>query len=1395
MRLQLLIHRNALPPVTIIYTTGTGPTSHTKSRSSTIADLLTDVNDLVPLESSDGEWGLEDYVVEVAAIGDQELTYECLHFQAIRSVLRDDDEVLIRALSNDDLRVRRLGGRHQITGDGRHLIDGIPFGKRWLRETKRPGIVIAPRKKRRLLPSEDEGEEIEWPETQEDIKRILDADDNNLYAESTALVPFAGDDDGEDDEEDDDQDYTDEDVEENENQVTVSEDFDDADNDAEPDLDLEPSEIQQLLDDAVELEHASNLVIASQVLEKQLKRKRVVDDAGGDEETSFEGFSTAVESSSLRANGSVRGTERHVSEFELDSDFDEDDGSDSMFDEITARQEARRLRNVVNDDDGEGEDDDTDFTSSSDITESEPESDDDSMPDEDAIQQAKQRALNLIRNSDSTAVSDENETSSSGSDVDDDDEVSDATTSSGSDSDSDSDDTSESESDASSESEPEKEAIVQDARTTAKEPKHIENQPAALQSLSESRDVPQKAPGGIPFQGTNRTHQNNSRTKRKQRLKALKQQGLLPQEANFEALARYEAALDRDDDESIWEDQQAAVGSQQVEGTAAKDVAMTDEGAEVQRDHLVSDVNKENVNPENGEDVPVHEPSADAAAAVLEIPETSQLDSQSTAEPAPKRSRLDLASSRRLIFGSLGVRAPKNAEQEQKLREKLSQIARPPKQAREEPAASVPPTPQIMTLGGESDNSWKTNLVIMAVECEEPGGVLPPPPFPFEQGWSKPHKSKRKQRDQGQYYQGGDGWYADRNEEVPIPDVPTLNYDDDASQTNIVDPVAKPKDKVEDLPSEKDIEKFTSLEAVELLPGATIAYQELHVDASTNYQPAVSPYRIGEVSEVDEDGLVHVRLAETLLRSRTSRDIDEETGEKIYGKFEIADEDADEDDDGLRDISFSSMINPKLVRPSSIQVPASSHVASHSAEVAPISSAEDDVALVPESAGRGDEAQEMHEPEVIVSNIDTPRKQEIDGIIKEAGFESALDEQLLQPIENPAGQASNTDLPNDEHLEDSHEKYAHRFRRRSPRLILTSSERQPSSPPDDATNLDEDLGEDAEPNASQGPSIPATSSPYIPTQLTVDYPHISQMEINSSAPVRATNSSSHQDAQKLSPAPALDLSFTVSVPEDAADEEADLNGDGEDNPDSDEANGEMPSPAVSNVEVPSGSALQRSSSPADQAEIEQTQIPQVTSDLLPSSPIPSPDNEGTSQQRSSFLGGPGYDGNESSYQDSDNLSSLPSLSDMMSASRRRSKRSARKESPISPPKRSVRANNRSKKSPTPSSSPSDDAFSQPSFKQSQSQSAEPRLSQIPTGSQVVDLTLSSNEPSPVKNRRKDMDRDSEYVLTGRKKGRADAKTTSWRHGSKGTPKPASQESGIGKRTLLTRKRSSDIQYY
>ena len=84
MRLRLEVRRHTLPATPIIWDIDT------ETAEPTISQLLEQVNDVIPIES--GEWGLEDYAVEVK--GKEGSNYECLHFQPVRRVLHEDDEVM-----------------------------------------------------------------------------------------------------------------------------------------------------------------------------------------------------------------------------------------------------------------------------------------------------------------------------------------------------------------------------------------------------------------------------------------------------------------------------------------------------------------------------------------------------------------------------------------------------------------------------------------------------------------------------------------------------------------------------------------------------------------------------------------------------------------------------------------------------------------------------------------------------------------------------------------------------------------------------------------------------------------------------------------------------------------------------------------------------------------------------------------------------------------------------------------------------------------------------------------------------------------------------------------------------------------------------------------------------
>ena len=100
----------------------------------------------------------------------------------------------IRPLQTDDLRIRTLSGRHQITTDGRHLYDGIPFGRPYLKRPARPEVLIPGR--RAILPitaNNDENNvadlqanrsETELVDSQQGLRRIAfregARDDNQL---------------------------------------------------------------------------------------------------------------------------------------------------------------------------------------------------------------------------------------------------------------------------------------------------------------------------------------------------------------------------------------------------------------------------------------------------------------------------------------------------------------------------------------------------------------------------------------------------------------------------------------------------------------------------------------------------------------------------------------------------------------------------------------------------------------------------------------------------------------------------------------------------------------------------------------------------------------------------------------------------------------------------------------------------------------------------------------------------------------------------------------------------------------------------------------------------------------------------------------------------------------
>lgn len=86
MRLRLTVRRHGLPDTPVVWVVDTS-----SSPSLTISQLLEAVNEAIPIES-DNDWGLEDYAVELK--GANGANYECLHFQHVSTVMKEDDSTL-----------------------------------------------------------------------------------------------------------------------------------------------------------------------------------------------------------------------------------------------------------------------------------------------------------------------------------------------------------------------------------------------------------------------------------------------------------------------------------------------------------------------------------------------------------------------------------------------------------------------------------------------------------------------------------------------------------------------------------------------------------------------------------------------------------------------------------------------------------------------------------------------------------------------------------------------------------------------------------------------------------------------------------------------------------------------------------------------------------------------------------------------------------------------------------------------------------------------------------------------------------------------------------------------------------------------------------------------------
>lgn len=1051
MRLYVGVFRHSLPLVSFVFDTQSAP-----EQVNTISDLLAAVNAVIPLESSDGEWGLEDYIVDIIPKDNKQHAYECLHFSNVRDVLREDDEIQIRGMSSDELRSHRQGGRLQITSDGRHLVDGVAWGKRWRPQLSRPGVNIPPRKRRRLLISEEDGDtSVPEPPLQlmsgAQIGTLLDDEDEDEDEEGS---DYEEDEDGgseleEDDLVEDSQGEDDDDDKENSFlteqlnnplQIITRQEFEDADEDEdeedhesdvevneEDEDDFDEEDLQMLLEEAAELQKADQNG-AAEIGTPRSKRKRdIEDDGSGERDTTFEGFTSSQHQvDTVLASDGQSATKLGPYPVEVQTNGVKLNGHSSQTAHATSS-------------DGESD------------SESEDTSDDESTSE-----------------------------SRSGGE-----------TSSGSDSDSESESgsgrsTSSDDSDASAD-------VVKLIETKLDGVSTKEPVPAKDSEIKPSRS------NGAPGTGTTRTRKNNDRMKRRKRLNSLKMAGILPADAGFDALRNYDASHGRQveaQDDDVVEPPSSSPNAEELRRRKDELIARLNadsEESDVERgepsDQTQTNAgqitNDSNSAEQNGV-VVNEETNVEPPTLTEEILTTTG----TTAESKQRRTRLDVESSRRMLFSSLGLRNPKTKAAEDALREKLAQSIRKP-QTR--PSEAEESTEVENATKSRDENAWKKKLIISAVECIYEGVTIPPPPFPFKQRWqveseqAEAEDSNQPPPDEEENLGADDQdeWESiDEAEDLSMsnPEPTTTDPSHDQSSAELPTLSAAPIDS-DDIPVPDNLNELTPLTEDAIHKDVVIAFKHLHINAK--FEPEESSYRVARVIGI-QDGIVDIVLSKQ-FRKQPSPRYDEETGERVYHGLDAPDGE-DEEDDGIREVRFEEMIQPRLIRGAEVKVPASTdNITSDKAET----QQRDRFSVIPESHPSHQPEQQLTIEQVEIS---TPRKLEITTMIKDAGFESGLDAQLLEPMAPVMQEQDKGDSPPD--IESSGQWIS------SPTGPEVSTLLEPSQEDTDASNL----------------PVDEVTLPTISIVETVNYPNMSHIGEDTSRLSQNIASSSYQDAQRISPA-------------------------------------------------------------------------------------------------------------------------------------------------------------------------------------------------------------------------------------------------------------------------------------
>jgi hypothetical protein len=777
----------------------------------TIAQLVQQVNEVFPLEGE--TWGLEDYSVTVGG-------YECLHYHELGAVCRDEDEVVIRPLEYVDVRARAMTGRAQIAADGRHLLDGVPFGRPCLKGPIRPEVRIPPRKRRKLAADEEtEGEQLMITQSEEEGEDDDDELDDEDFEVNDANESISGD-------------------ETSDSEIDDTEDSIDSSGDSDSTSDNSDSSSKSDSDE----ESWSGIPASNQTTPKS-KTASVLPNG------------TTPDDSRLSPTGTKRkrGSDTHFSESKRDPesrDYASGSGIPHEGNPLTKLRNQRRR-------------------------------------DSRKLKHLKMEEL-LPPEADLKMMSEWNEGHrkrkvESGNGV---------------------------------EGGAENTFVGGTASASAID-EGVNRLKADVSNGSVTR-----AANGEPRDSTSPVQPDSSTRK----IKASKR-------------SKLETELPGERDKNLEEQRQKLLSQ-----IAAGGVEVTEKDRQKKRRQSAQtfDVLMED------EDDPPQEMSSKqppiGSVTVKDMMHTTEdnISTDAVAEVSTpiRRAQLDIAGSRRLLFGSLGVRVPKTQEERDLVQKKLAERPKRNANTLDEDAAARSGVAVIGTTNGtetstgaddveEDPGLWQEKIKLTAIECCDDGITLSTPPFPFYQRWD-PQYNKKKKRNSSKYSANSKTHGTKRNSEyIETYDKYNINANGDALEYDDVsadeeywedgallgdEEVEPDDDGFPDIPPEVD--QLPRLLLSEVQEGDFVAFTELACDEATAWQPKMVT-RTAKIIKVPSNEVDNIETAASpCIIQLSKRDLKpkvfDDEGNRVYSKFDMPDPD-EEEDEGKREVVWQDLGDVKLV--------------------------------------------------------------------------------------------------------------------------------------------------------------------------------------------------------------------------------------------------------------------------------------------------------------------------------------------------------------------------------------------------------------------------------------------------------------------------------------------------